>query len=502
MSVSRRLAIIAGFCLLAARGVTAQNQSSFQQPTVKPAETHAAPRRQASHQKKKKDKDKDKDPARLPANQPAPRSNGDVGNILELDLEQLSQISIAPSLNLEVVSVSRTESTVGKSPAAVFVITNEMIRRSPARTIPEILKMVPGLNVAGMNANTWSVTARGFSGKFANKLLVQIDGRDVYTPLFAGTRWDVQDVLLEDVERIEVIRGPGATVWGENAVNGVISIITKSSKDTQGSFVEAGAGDEWQSFSSARFGGQVSKDAHYRVWGKWFERDARPIAEGFGGDGGDAWRMARGGFRTDWRASSCDQVTAQGEYYDGFSGIHSNAFLFPGPPIPMDESQNLAGGHVLSRWTHTIDSEREWSAQAYFDRHERHSIMPNVFLGNDRNTIDFDFQYRFPLGCRQKIICGFGYRYADDVIRNALTSRILPPRRSWDRFSYFIQDQVTLAEDRWYFTLGSKFSHNEFTGFEMQPSARLLWTPSQRVSVWGAVSRGVRTPSRSERDLI
>ncbi|MEK6233843.1 MAG: TonB-dependent receptor, partial [Planctomycetales bacterium] len=433
----------------------------------------------------------------------------DLESLLRLDLAGLARQNVAaPSLQVPVTTVSRTESTVGKSPAAIFVITNDMIQRSAARTIPDVLRMVPGVDVAQINANTPAVSSRGFSGRFANKLLVQIDGRAVYTPLFAGVRWDAQDVLLEDVERIEVIRGPGATVWGENAVNGIINIITKNAKDTQGVFVDAGAGDEWQSFGSARYGGQLGKNAHYRVWGKWFERDDAPTAQGFPSTGNDNWRMSHGGVRADWKPGCRDSFTFIGEYQDGFAGNRSLAFLAPGvpppfgTPVPLDDSADLAGGFALTRWTHEIDSEREWSAQLYFDRQERHSVFPAVFLGNDRNTIDFDFQYHFPIGCRNQVVCGFGYRYQDDLVRNGRTTLFIPNERALDTFHYFVQDRFTIQEDLLYFTAGSKFSHNDFTGFEMQPSARVLFTPNERTSIWGAVSRAVRTPSRSEDDLI
>ncbi|MEK6234740.1 MAG: TonB-dependent receptor plug domain-containing protein, partial [Planctomycetales bacterium] len=238
--------------------------------------------------------------------------------ILDLNLEQLGNLDVnTPSLNLEVSTVERSESTVGKSPTAIFVITNEMIRRSGARSVPEVLRMAPGVQVARMNTNTWAISIRGFNDAFANKLLVQIDGRTVYTPLFAGVYWDVQDVLLEDVSRIEVIRGPGATVWGANAVNGVINVITKSAKDTQGFYSQAGAGDFQRGFGSVRQGGELGKDLSYRLWGKWYER-GRSRDSRFATN--DDTRLGHGGFRLDYEPCKCDHFTLQSDLYDGDSG--------------------------------------------------------------------------------------------------------------------------------------------------------------------------------------
>ncbi|MEK6233239.1 MAG: TonB-dependent receptor, partial [Planctomycetales bacterium] len=497
MPIRHRFSAVASVCLILAHAASAQESSRFIQPTVKPTGTPSAERRQASHQV----------PAnREPASSPreAIPGDGQTEAFLEYDLEQLGQVVIAASLAVEVTTVSRTESTVGKSPAAIFVVSNEMIRRSGARSVPEVLRMVPGVTVQRITSNKWAVSIRGFNGHRANKLLVQIDGRDVYTSTFAGTQWDIQDVLLEDVDRIEVIRGPGATVWGANAMNGVINIITKHSRETQGVFAETGVGDKWQSFASARYGGQVGRDLTYRAWGKWFEREASPTAGGFPGPASDAWRMAHGGGQVDWEPTCCDHLMFQGAYYDGFSGEFSSFPTFPpiGGRTTVDGSHHLKGSHVLARWTHKIDDEREWSVQTYYDRTERDAVFPALVLGNDRDTIDVDFQYQFPMGPCHQVVCGFGYRYTDDLIRNTPATSFIPNERPLDRFGYFVQDTMTLIEDRWFFTLGSKFSHNDYTQFEMQPTARLLWTPNNRTSVWGAVSRAVRTPSRSNTDVI
>ncbi len=424
------------------------------------------------------------------------------------DVSTLSNVSVgsAPSLDLEVSTVSRQESTVGKSAAAVFVITNEMIRRSGVRSIPEALRMAPGVEVARVDASKWAISIRGFNTQFANKLLVQIDGRTVYTPTFGGVYWDVQDVLLEDVERIEVIRGPGAAVWGANAVNGVINILTKSSRETQGMFGEVGGGTEERSFAGFRYGGQLSKEATYRVYGKWFERD-----QGFDPDGGaaDDWRSGRGGYRVDWNASCCDLITIQGDAYRGEAG---GQYIYPtrAPVTPVapfyfrivDEQVPLAGFNQIVRWTHELSDESDWTLQTYYDRTERTTVVEG--FREDRDTVDLDFQHRFRLGDAHGIVWGCGYRNTRDRFdfpADGFPIHFTPERRADDLFSYFIQDEVTLRDELLYLTGGAKFQHNDYTGFELQPTVRLLLTPTERQTIWASVSRAVRTPTRTDDDL-
>ena len=343
-------------------------------------------------------------------------------------------------MDLEVSTVSRTESTVGHSAAAVYVLTNEMIRRSGARSVPEALRLVPGVQVARINASTWAISIRGFNERFANKLLVQIDGRTVYTPLFGGVFWDVQDVLLEDVERIEIIRGPGATVWGANAVNGVINIITKRADDTQGLFAEGGGGNE-RGFASARVGGQ-SDNVAWRAYGKWFDRDS-----GFSPtrDTNDDWQVGRICFRTDWKPSCCDTVTFQGDYYDGNAGM---THIEPIPASPFVQigprDQKLSGGNALLRWSRKIDDDSDWSIQLYYDRTER--TLGDNEIREDRDTVDVDFQYRFPLADYHSLIWGFGYRNTRDRIRDSTFHlQFSPTDRADDRFSTFLPrpDDIT-----------------------------------------------------------
>ncbi|MEX2317833.1 MAG: TonB-dependent receptor [Pirellulales bacterium] len=417
------------------------------------------------------------------------------------ELEQLLQSAVnVPAMQQEVTTVSGQQSTVGRSPAAVFVITQEMIRHSGATCIPEALRMAPGIQVARINSSRWAITARGFNTDIAgifstnNKLLVLIDGRTVFTPFFNGTYWDVQDLMLEDVDRIEVIRGPGATIWGANAVNGVVNVITKRAADTQGGLVSAGGGTFERSFTSARVGGQSGDDLHYRVYGKWFERDTTFRA---GRPETDDWRQGRGGFRMDWTPSPCDLFTLQGDIYEGRDGFLNTA---PAPDVPDDEQ--VRGGNVLTRWTRTFSDDSDVALQFYYDRADR---LNNIgFLDQQFSTYDVDFRYHFPHGPWHNIICGLGYRSVHDK----LTSLTFPPavnipfdpvERTYDTFSAFAQDEITLRDDL-FLTLGAKLQHNDFTDWEVQPTARLLYSPEETWAAWGAISRAVRTPSRIERD--
>jgi iron complex outermembrane receptor protein len=418
-------------------------------------------------------------------------------DVLDMDLDQLSRADVVvTAMDTLVSTVSRQDSTVGKSPAAVFVITPEMIRRSGALTIPDLLRMVPGVDVAQIDANRWAVSIRGFNNRFAGKLLVQVDGRDVYSEVFSGVFWDAIDVVLEDVERIEVIRGPGATVWGSNAVNGVINIITKSSRDTQGLLVNGGSGTEQRGFSTLRYGGQDGDNLYWRVYGKQFERD-----EGYFPDGShDDWRQGRGGFRTDWYASEQDIFTLQGDFYDGDSG-NEDITTFATPPYTRNLAfdTNIFGQNYLGRWTHIIDDDSDWALQVYYDHVGRHG---EVVLNDEQRILDVDFQYRFPLGQWHSIICGAEYRHTEGEFLGTFALSMVPPGRNTNLYSYFIQDEMTLVEDEWYLIAGSKFEHNDFSGFEYQPSVRLLHTPSERQSIWAAVSRAVRIPNRVEQNSV
>ena len=399
----------------------------------------------------------------------------------------LGLMSIEDLLEVEVTSVSKRAQKVSDAPAAITVLTGEDIRRSGATNIPDALRMVPGLHVAQIDGSKWAITARGFNSQFANKLLVMIDGRTVYTPLFSGVFWDVQDVMLEDVDRIEVVRGPGGTLWGANAVNGVINIITKPAAATQGGLVAAGAGSVERYFTQARFGGQLAEGAHYRVYAKYFDRGSLDTSTGDSAD--DDWDMARGGFRVDWNATGSDSFTFQGDYYDG--GVSDT--LLDG----TQENQDLRGGNFLTRWNHEFSGGSDMQLQLYYDRTDRDV---DALLTEKRNTLDLELQHHFQPSRRHDVVVGVGYRMNDDDIDPRLAD-FSPTSRTNHLASSFVQDEITLIEDLLSVTLGSKFEHNDYTGFEFQPSGRALYSPSDRHSLWAAISRSVRTPSRADNDV-
>ncbi len=423
-------------------------------------------------------------------------------NLAEKDVGQLSQVNVAkPSavMSTEVTTVSRQAKTVGKTPAAIFVITNEMIRRSGATSIPEVLRLAPGVNVARIDSNKWAISIRGFNDRFSNKLLVQVDGRTVYDPLYSGVFWDVQDVVLEDVDRIEVIRGPGGTIWGANAVNGVINIISKKAKDTQGLYSQTIVGSWDKSNNTLRYGGMIGDDISYRVYGRWFERAAGYNTSGIGDD----WRQARTGFRMDWdlNGEGQDFVTFQGDLYNGYSG-GCDGFGQPFPPFSTLASRDhhVSGSNTILRWTHNVSETSAWNVQFYYDHNQRN--MVGLPFSYTRDTYDIDLDYRFLLGERNRFVVGTAYRATPDVFKPDPGSVELAPRsRLLETFSYFVQDEITLVEDLVTLTAGSKFLHNTYTDFEYQPSLRLLLTPTETRSYWMAVSRAVRTPSRIERDV-
>jgi iron complex outermembrane recepter protein len=410
------------------------------------------------------------------------------GDLTELSLEEL--------MGTEVTSVSRKGEPRSEAADAIYVITHDEIERSGVRTLADALRLAPGMQVARVDANRWAVGVRGFASSLARSVLVLVDGRTVYNPLFAGTYWEVQDYPLDDVDRIEIIRGPGGTLWGANAFNGVINIITRSARQTQGGLLRAGAGSEERAFGTVRYGGRAGDKVYYRGYAKGFDRDA-----GFnpGGRDYDAWRMGRTGFRTDWDAGPRDAMTVQGDFFAGSLGERVPIAIFQ-PPFRrvLREDGDISGGDVLARWTRVFSERSHVSLQAYWDNFYRRD--PH-FLER-RNTGDLDFQHRYRLAWWQEIIWGLGYRVSADHTAGVPGIRFDPADRTTDLFSAFVQDEFTLVRNRLRLTVGSKIERNDFTGVELQPSGRLLWTPDARHTVWGAVSRAVRTPSRVEDDFI
>lgn len=405
-------------------------------------------------------------------------------------------------MELTVSTVTHETTTLREAPAAIFVITPEMIRRSGARTLPELFRMVPGMDVARIDGNTWAVSARGFNSSFSNKMLVQIDGRTLYTPIYSGVYWDTVDFPFEDIERIEIIRGPGATVWGANAVNGIINILTKSSEKTQGGLLVGGTGSVERLFGTARYGGTLGKQGHYRGWAKAFNRNGGSINTA-GGSPHDALWNARGGFRTDWRLSDRDDLQVQGSYF------HSDADLRHSLPLPVapfvmptvtDEESN--GGNLLAHWRRELGEKSRLSLKGYWDHVQRNFSDNSGALGWD--TLDLDFYHQFPLGRRHQFTYGVGGRaQMVKVGQSGFDGGFFLQGSSRNLYvaSGFVQDEITLVDKKLIFTTGSKFEHNSFTGFEVQPSARLAFIPSPKHSLWVSVARAVRTPSLLEDDL-
>ncbi len=426
--------------------------------------------------------------SQLPA---AGTGSGMPDDLMDMDLESL--------MDLEVTSVSKKPQKQSEAAAAVFVITNENLRRWGVSSIPDALRRVPGLQVARIDANKWAITSRGFNSRFANKLLVLIDGRSVYTPLFAGVYWDMQDVVLEDVDRIEVIRGPGGTLWGANAVNGVINIITKSSSETQGNFIAATAGNEIDGIGTVRHGGQLKNGANYRIYGKYSKYD-----NGHSNDRThDDWKLGQVGFRSDWDSQQRDSYTLQGDFYHGKAGNLVNIPTGAAGPPPttvkqVNDDTDLDGGNLLFRWKRTLSDTSNFVLQTYYDYVKRDE---QVTLYENRDIIDVDFQHNFRLGNMHDILWGSGFRRTSDDTNNNPTFSVRDTRRDVNLYSAFLQDEISLR-DNLLLTLGSKFEHNDFSGFEYQPSARLAWVLSDLQTVWGAVSRAVRTPARGEQDVM
>jgi len=408
--------------------------------------------------------------------------------------EDLTLYSLEDLMNMEVISLGKTTQKISDMPAAVFVITQEDIRRSGVTSIPEALRMVPGFQVAKVDANTWAVTSRGFNDLFGEKLLILIDGRSIYTPLLSGTIWD-EDVFLDDVERIEVIRGPGAALWGANAVNGIINIVTKHSRDTQGALVTGGGGNEEKGFGGVRLGSRFSENGFYRVYAKYFNRDDSVFSSSR--DAADQWDRWQVGFRLDWEKNDKDTLVFHGDVFTTDSGGTTEMPVL-GPTLSevTDFETDVTGWNALARWNHKLSRTSETTTQIFFN----HSDRKEIYFDSVQETFDIDFQHHFSLGRRNDFLWGLGYRLYQDKIDNSFRVSFDPDSRTDRLLSAFVQDRITLREDRWYLTLGSKFEHNDYTGFEIQPNARLLWKPREDISLWTSISRAVRTPGRLDSD--
>jgi len=409
------------------------------------------------------------------------------GRLKGLSLEELG--------NIEVTTVSKGPVKLSQTAAAIYVITQDDIRRSGVKSLPEALRLAPGVDVAQIDSVKWAVGIRGFQSRLSRDILVLIDGRSVYSPLFHGVYWEVQDTLLEDIDRIEVIRGPGGTIWGANAVNGVINIITKNAKDTKGTLVSAGGGTVDQGFLNVRQGGGNNDNFSYRIYGKGtdtgpeYHRDHQQF---------DDWRRAQGGFRTDWDINSNDSLTIQGDIYDGISGENVRiSSLTPPYAANVEKNAQLSGGNLLTRWQRKLKMGSDIQLVAYYDRVNR--LQSNQ--AEYRNTFDVDFVHHLALG-RQNFIWGLEARLSPASLPPIIPTYVFTPNQRTDQlYTAYAQDDVSLVPDKLSFTAGAKLLHSSFTGFDVEPSGRLLWTPTPRQSIWAAVTRAVRTPSDIEDTL-
>jgi iron complex outermembrane receptor protein len=409
----------------------------------------------------------------------------------------LTTLQIEDLMNVNVTSASKKEQKISNVAGAIFVISEEDIRRSGATNIPDLLRMAPGLDVAQINPSTWAISARGFNGQYSDKLLVLIDGRTVYTPTFSGVLWNAQDAPLDSIERIEVIRGPGATVWGANAVNGVINIITRSARDTQGGMVTADGGTLEHIGGMVRYGGPIGNRGAYRVFTDGFEMGHFLTPEHQSGK--DDWYRFHGGFKAEADISAKDSLTVEGEAVRGNAGEIANVIVSLLPPVNanLDLRNIFSGGSVLGRWKHVVSPASETSLQIYFDRSNAGDTTYWIGL----NTFDVDFQHHVNWGRRQDFVWGLGYRSNSDHTADDLRISFQPRGLSTQIFNSFVQDEIAIRPNRLYLSLGTKLEHDFYNQFNLQPSARITWTPDDRDTLWAAFSAAQRTPSRVETSI-
>ncbi len=397
--------------------------------------------------------------------------------------------------NFDIYSLSKKKENAFDAPSATYILTSEDIRRSGMTSIPEALRLIPGVQVSRIDGNKWTISIRGFNNQFSNKLLVLIDGRTVYTPLFSGVFWDIHDYVLEDVEKIEVVRGPGGTIWGANAVNGIINIITKNSVQTQGGYVSQVFGNEDRSITEVRYGGKTSSSDHYRLYAKKSVRNGAYKATD-GKDANDGNSQDRAGFRYDISSIKDNSVTIHGDVFNGTANNYFSTF--------GRNDKDSQGGNVVINWDKTISKKSSISLNSYFD-YENFKLP---VLERSSKTIDIDFQHFYSFSRNNQFIWGLGYRQIVDNIKESEASNLIdggkfvpinytPDKRNDEIHSAFIQDKISIT-DNLDLTIGSKFLINDYTGFEYQPNARLSYYPSRNQTLWASVSRAVRTPTRAE----
>jgi iron complex outermembrane receptor protein len=410
----------------------------------------------------------------------------------------LASTSLEDLLNIEVTSVTKTAQRAVEAPSAVFVITSEDIRRSGYTTVPELLQMVPGVNVARFSASQWAVSVRSQNSIFGNDMLVMVDGRSVYTPLFGGTYWDIQNVPLEDIQRIEVIRGPGSSLWGANAVSGVINIIRRRPTDAT-NYVSVAAGDELRLLTNFR-GSRQAGPVKLQVSGSYRNHDDSYSPTR--GDAGDPWRQGGMSFMMDWEATSKDLVSLQGDWYRGdfrqFSREDTAASIGTGiGAIERSHENSTRGGNMLFRWAHQFSETTSTEVKLYWDRRTRNGPT----LSEDRYTYDGEGQANFVLARIHALTVGGGARLMKDDLENSFNFTFTPASNDEAIYNAFIQDEITVLPELLTLTLGSKFEWNTYTGWEIQPSVRAMWTPRDNHQLWASIARSVRTPTRAEREM-
>ncbi len=412
--------------------------------------------------------------------------------LYQMDLEQL--------MDLPVTSVNKRPSSLAESAAAVYVITNEDIRRSGAVSLPDVFALAPGVDVIKTNASTWGVGIRGFNGQYSNKLLVLVDGRSIYSVLGGSVFWDIAMPLLNDIERIEVIRGPGASLWGSNAVNGVISIITKSAANTQGQHVVLGVGNEDKSYSRLRTGGTVGGaggDVHYRLYGQTLDRDSS-VNDETGQDADDAYKAMQLGARLDWAVGAQGNMSVQSEWYH--LDKHYNPLideLIASDAPDGDFEEHIYGGHVMAHWTQKKSDDQQYDIQFSIDQMNRDESLFEVTVLN----VDFDFQHSLAITETQQLTWGVSYRYSMDDFKGRYFVSMEDDAKDYDRTTAFVQDEVALTDD-WAVVLGIKLEETEFAPFDTQPTLRVLWTPTSDFTAWAAVSKANRTPNRVGKGVV
>ncbi|MBL7115999.1 MAG: TonB-dependent receptor [Kiritimatiellae bacterium] len=419
-------------------------------------------------------------------------NDSDVNHLMQLSLSQLTEIPVT--------SVSKKPENIEGTPSAAFVVTAEDIRRSGATALPDVLRMVPGVEVVQVDDNDWYVAIRGFNGETGNKLLVLVDGRTIYSPVFSGVFWYMHDFVLEDIERVEVVRGPGGAVWGANAVNGIINIITKHAKDQQGGMTSVTTGTFDRFSATARYGGKVGEDGYAAAWVKVWEREQWDEDRNADLVVPHDWQSVMTGFRYDWDPATPDAFSLHGSWHEvqASDNFYTHEFQPPyNQMIEYDRVDTLF--HLFGKYSHRFSEESEFSLQAYYDR--THNDYGNGDLLYE--TYDLESQVRFGLGESHDIICGVGYRLVMDDLDPDDEYGITffqPQKAERDVESLFVEDEITVVPERLSVKLGARLEHNEYTGWEVQPNARFHFRPWDRQVVWGAVSRAVHTPARLASD--